>query len=347
VSSGQPLFCLEAPGVAPELARRIELEPDDLESLLVYADTLQEAGDARGRLVTLHHQWETTGDPGLEAEFESYLQAHERELFGGFAFMPKEWRRSATFTWRHGFIDAIEMEVAEIRYYNAQIGSEVLAAVLGCPVARFVRSLVFDAMFSSVAPSVLVSSRCRSVRHIDFYNVPPDVSLLSELPNLRSLTARYADANPEINLPRLEELRMHGTGLLAPAARSTWPALRSLRLEVKLRLHDRVLEQLERLLSAEKLPALERLAIRDTREPSASQAGLDPLVPLLLSSGLLPQLSRLELRGHLTNQGIRTLWERREALAHLESLRIDPRRTLGREARRLLAELGAEQCEQS
>lgn len=139
----------------PDLEAAITANPLDREAHAVFADWLQQQGDPRGELMSLHLA-------GKDAEAEAFLAEHEDYLLGPLAEhklvydeggnnnishlrTPAEeaaWQETHTqaFRWRNGFIHALRLSYDEDQAPKALDGTlaEILDQVLDHPSGRFI-----------------------------------------------------------------------------------------------------------------------------------------------------------------------------------------------------------------
>ena len=298
-----------------------DIDLDDREGLLVYADLLQQRGDPRGQLIVLQH----SGSADAE---RAHLAAHP-ELFADIA-------RLGRFTWGLGFIAAAEL---------TDCTRDEVARVLAHPSCRFLRELSIAAGHDAM-PRALVAIGHPHVRSLvveqrligdDDTTWQEDWGLIGVDPAMDVFDARHLHASASAlftRLPRLERATVTGWDLFSSIASA------SLR-ELVVRDGSPTCRRGTRL----DLPALERLAWHYRTDNTGTGVDVDPDEDLAwLWRAELPALRHLDLSGALfaawVTQPILDVRPLRELAARLETLWL-PGNALGEHDDAVLAQLAA------
>lgn len=235
---------------------------------LVYADTLQQAGDPRGELIVLHHAVEK-GRPA--AQRDAFITEHVESLLGQAARHIAAYR----ITWRWCLIEAVDITVSPA---NDEDAKNMVQALLAAPAAGSLQSLTLTGAVSNAEETVDLSatisamsldwpSSCKSLRLIDqraarctrlvSRDWQPEENLVSfgdlgpilALPALESLHITTADPHQlhfgldTIQAPNLRHFTLHGlrygedhgdhpSNLSETLAEATWPHLESFDLRI-------------------------------------------------------------------------------------------------------------------
>src|SRR5688572_5271501 len=223
-----------------ELETALLRDPDDLASLLVYADLLQSRADPRGEWISLQHAAMTRPDePQLRAACERFLRAHEPALLGPLA-APVALARARgsgwgiAIEWRLGFFHSATVGLPAAA--SSRAAAEQMQALVDHPAARRLEQLTLGSRDHWAA---WIKHRA----NLDVLRAArPEPGEESALPMLRKLVI-HADLDSEVELgdlwsryPSLEhaELSADRLGL----GRIVAPSLRSLDIETRLRERD-------------------------------------------------------------------------------------------------------------
>ena len=324
----------------PELEALIDEAPGDAERYLVYADWLQQQGDARGELIVIQHRLATSTDPKeiglLERDHAALLKKFEAELLGPLAryvFLRNSVRSFRTFSWRCGFIRAARFSRLHYRF-----GAEGLHAafkrLFHHPSGRFLERIFVGSYdpreagsvfgdLGSEGPPTLVALVVGD-RSNDSHCIEP---VWSEFPRLRALelAGRADDFGGVIGL-ELQLLRVAWADYitLRALARSDFPRLRRMQLTLPMRDSERHVVD---VLGSDAAPALERLTVR--RWVAAMRADesfeLVPQVTLareVARAAASRKLARLDLEMPLGEDGATTLLAHASELEAIGDLRI-------------------------
>jgi len=329
----------------PELEKAILADPYDALGYTVYADWLQEQGDPRGELMSLHLAAETKRD-GKAAKAAAALLASKADYFlGPLADHTRTYDGNDTeaFTWRFGFIHAAKL--SHNQYTAADFeGSmaEVLETLLRHPSGRFLTELVFgfnndpneDPLDDLIG--ILVKKAPATIRKLHFGDfVYPDETEMSwyhvgnlgkvwkAVPRLRTLIVQGGDFElGTIELPEVTHAEFRTGGLSAASAKAiakaVWPRIEHLDVWYGDDNYGGTakVSDVEALLDRRDLLRLTSLGIKNTQFT-------DELCGVLAAGKLLPQLTRLDLSmGVMTDEGAGLLAERRDAFTHLAELDV-------------------------
>jgi len=355
----EPLASARYPRLEDEIRTHVD---DPRDAALVYSDWLQERGDVRGELMALDariqraHGLEHIDDikgirigkrAGAAALLDDlreralFVAAHRHALFGDLApYMrrPDYGDDCARMTWRYGLVDHLYFDVG----YSRRNGStddaaEVLAAILGLPVCRFLRRLTVGDLWAddmlSLTPAVDVVNRqhlptlqALRIEPTDFQMSWTDLSvrgLSAAQPQLVELTVGAGELDIEpFALPALRVLRVHSGGLdgntLDRVLASIAPKLEELELWFGSEEYGSDVEpgHLDRLLAGGLFPGLRRLGLMNA-------SFTDELCEALADASVLRRLTHLDLgMGTMTSAGAQALARRADRFAHLEALAV-------------------------
>jgi hypothetical protein len=315
------------PPPAPTEARSPELEaallaaPDDPKPWAVYTDFLLSEGDVRGDYAVARR-----GSRG--AEVERLLRLAGPALFGRLAPSARTLRLEHNAA---GFPTAVELRALE------ELSLEgATHELLRLPISRFITSLSFgppgrgdEASWAPTMRAVVDSSRAASVRSLRFpydSEQPGRVgfgdlsSFWKRLPALEELHLRSAPGGVlgHIEAPRLKRFVRASTGLsraeLESIVEAGWPELEH--LELWLGFPDQggqsTAEVLSPLLRERSLPKLTTLGL-------VNSSLVGELLPMLVTSPLLPRLRRLDLSYSRLTSADRLI-AHAKAFEHLEVL---------------------------
>ncbi|MFO0598804.1 MAG: hypothetical protein U0228_26090 [Myxococcaceae bacterium] len=290
--------------------------------LAIYADWLEEQGDARHELVCL------AAFPG---RFPAFITANAEALFGPLAARLKTpgLRPELGLTWDHGVLRGVSCR-------SEQVWPDALE-LLRRPITRTVTSFAAGAFFDPPPPDLPAQffsehgHRFRELFLGDF--VYPDecemswaqngeIAVIWKLvPNLARLKLRGGVAGlGDIDAPHLTHFTFETSGLtraeLDSVARARWPKLEHLELWFG-----------DANYGAEYGPEDVTKFLATRPPPGLTSFGLcnfefsDLVLDALLTSPWTSQVKRLDLsKGCLSDEGVRTLLLHRDRLAHLDSL---------------------------
>jgi uncharacterized protein (TIGR02996 family) len=342
-----------------ELLERLAANPDDTESLLVYADLLQQAGDPRGELCVVQHELEAApDDAGLRAREEALFEAHKKSWLGDF-----DGDDGVELTWRRGFIDAVRIAHDYYRDDEDRSIKETLGPLLDLPVAKLVRTIVVGLWVNDEGQceygetaEVLAARRLPSVRKLHladfkYFGEETEISwtylgnlseIWANLPNLEELTLQGGDMTlGQIDLPRVKRVEVITGGLPGDALRSLasarWPEIEELTIYFGSRNYGAsgTVEDIAPILAGTGLPKLRSLGLMNAEIT-------DALCALLPKAPIVKQLRALNLsKGLMTIEGARALATGGAALSHLELLDVTEN-YLSEEAQALVAGLAKE-----
>lgn len=327
-----------AQGTNPELEARIEADPDDIEALLVYADWLQQQGDALGEWIALSIEHEQSGSPATKRALDTLLDKHRRAWLGKLVADGAE--AFVELEWRHGLLRSAKLRS---EYDEEPKTSELLRALLKLPAARFlhtlrigvnydedgqnhygecVSALVRGGKRASLRELVIGDFEYPDEMEISWTEVGDTSGLFTVLPNLESLHLRGGT----IGLggapahPKLKQLILETGGLPRAAVRAVakadLPALEALEVWFGSNDYgaDSTIDDIAPLFARSDLPALTRLAL-----VNAEIAG--ELAAAVARSKLLPQLKILDLsKGTLDDAGAQVFIDLSDRFRHLEQL---------------------------
>jgi len=324
----------------PELEALIDEAPSDPERYLVYADWLQQQGDARGELSVIQHRLATSTDPEelglLERDHAALLKKFEAELLGPLAkyvFLRSSVRSFRTFSWRCGFIRAARFSRLAYRF-----GQEGLHAALKRlflhPSGRFLERIFVGgyepgdagsvfADLGSDGPPTLVALVVGDGAQDSHYIEP----VWSEFPRLRALelAGRVDDFGGVIG-SELQLLRVAWAEhiILASLARSSFPRLGNVHLTVPTRDSERYIVD---LLGSDAAPALERLTVRRWMVAMRGDESYELVPQVRLATDVARaaasrNLARLDLEMPIGEEGATTLLAHASALGAIGDLRI-------------------------
>jgi uncharacterized protein (TIGR02996 family) len=318
----------------PALESQIIEEPLDSGRVLVYADWLQGQGHPRGELGVLQASRVARPDDAALAKAEQkLLDAHPELAPQRVLEACKRTKRTgdvdedrSQLTWENGFIAGARLARASDRlpYTVRELAGELLAH----PAARFLRELRIGGLgpnahdYEGVIGEII--RRCPStLRLLSLVDLPPGSATV--------VFANLADVTPLLAAtPLLEELRLAGNHVVLHALEL--PKLRRLAIATS---DEAVLAALAKAT----LPALESIELSsgDAPMPAAAlakvlsptwhtrrlaitrTANTDQLLPFILKSPLLDELTHLDLSGGTLSDGAaRSLAGKVDHLEHLD-----------------------------
>lgn len=310
----------------PDLDEALRTSVDDA-PWHVYADWLEEQGDARAELVRRYHRNE---------RFEEFVAANATELFGPLApFLGQRASRYARpameVEWRHGLVAHAALRMEKPWRW--------VPTLWRTPVTRFLGSLAVgltptEDLCSAEELQALADPRARAVRKLllgDFiypdecemsWAQVGDVSALwSLMPQLEELKLRGAVADlGDVQAPNLvrftRETSQFTRDELARVLAASWPRLEHLELWFGEQNYGAncTAQDVVPLFGASRFPRLTSLGL-------CNFEGADAIIEPLAASGLLRQVKRLDLsKGILTDEGAATMLKLRAKFEHLEHL---------------------------
>ncbi len=323
---------------AHELVAAIYADPGRRDNYMVYGDWLQSKGDPRGELIAIGA--ELTKNPEhakMKTAHAEHLHAHP-ELLGPLADCEDV---VTEITWFMGYIDRCRVAYTLERFNGDRRPDlaipDVLRWLLDDPApARFLQHLTVglvrhdDNVYTGVTAALAAKPRptLRTLFLGDFgyedcelnWTQLGDLSpLWPAVPNLRELTLRAGQmAIGPISLPALETLTTITGGLdgesLRQIAAAEWPSLTELSLQVGPSRGGATRDPtlLAPLLAGDRVPKLTALGIRNCEFT-------DELCRMLVTSPLLPQLTRIDLdMGTMGDEGAEVLAGNAAKLAHVK-----------------------------
>lgn len=336
------------------LEAAIDRDFEDRAAWTVYADWLQGRGDERGELIAL-------ALAGKDAEAEVYAAAHATSLLGMLAphVLSYDFARAPAFTWRYGFIRAARLTYDSYAYTEKVRLVDVLRLLLDHPSGHFLAELAFafngdpnednlqdliDLLASAPRPRITklhlgdykyAGARREGERgedtEISWYSAGNLAALWPAVPNLETLIVQTGSATSAaaggtqlgtLVAPRLRHFEWRTGGLERENARGviegTLPAIEHLDLWFGQDMYGRTatIEDAIALLRRRDLPRLRHLGIMNAEFA-------DELVPELVRSPLLPQLTSLDLSlGCLSDAGAEAIRAERPRFQHLARLDV-------------------------
>ena len=175
---------------------------------LVYADTLQQAGDPRGELIVLHHEVEKGGRPKKR---DGFIAEHAAMLLGPAARHQEVYR----LTWKWCLIEAAELRVDGDSVGEAEAA---LTALFAAPAAESLHSLTLTGVVDrgeepidlSAAVAALATAwpaSCKSLRLID-QRAEKCTRLVSRDWEPGENLVRFGELGAVLALPGLESLHI-------------------------------------------------------------------------------------------------------------------------------------------
>jgi len=332
--SGSALVASDTPAVR-ELEATLAANPDDLDTLLVYADALAELGHPRGELISMEHRIEGgDADPDLLAERERLrfdpLILPEQVLAAVRA-------RRLELTWHLGFVRSLRIHGPDIDV------ASVLEEALAHPTFGLLRSLTVglvdyggDNAYEEVMGIIADAAPLPTLEAIfigDFeypedsemsWTVIGDAGVLwSALPRLREVTLQGGEIElGSIDLPGVRRFAVRTGGLPAAAMQSiidaSWPRLEELEIWFGDAGYgaEASADDVARLLQAGLPATLKVLRLRNAEFT-------DELVGMIASSGILERLETLDLSmGTLSNDGCAGILANASTFAKLDRLDV-------------------------
>lgn len=323
--------------VNAELEIPLFADPDDEAAYLAYGEWLEQQGDPRGELIKIQHQLITDDDADLWEEEEELLDMHAERLIGApLAVYSGPFKAE----WHLGFLRSVSMGLDEESWDGGTSLTDLLGGLIQHPSAHFLQHLTvgwcpsaddFDEIDYQPIVDILAgldpSSTLRSLfigdcwpeAEISWINLGDLSGLYKSLSGLRRLELLGNGLTlGSISLPRLRRLGLYSGDLqaknVASLEKASWPELEHLELWLGNAQPDEVMPALRRLLTPKRLPALKVLAL-------ANCSFADVLCDELAQLPILAKLQELDLSmGTLTDRGIATLVDQRDAFAHLSGL---------------------------
>ncbi len=350
---------IEVQGVTPRRGRRrltFKAEPDierdtippdglfqavlddieDVDALLVYADMLQEKGEALGEFITLSHAAEH--DAALSSKRDRYLVDHSSELLGElsqFMIGTKIPTEVMEVSWSMGAICAARISATD------EFIPEALPALLSAPVTRFLRELTLgmqgeEVDYGDAIESISETGPHWAMRtlHIGDFEYPDEMemswaligdasSIWEACPALRELTLQGAEIElGKIRAPELSRVSLRTGGLPNEALLSIIEADLPKLEELEVWFGDdgygaeSSVDDVVPLLTRTDLPNLKCLRLMNSEFT-------DKLVEALIGSPLLAQIETLDLSlGTMTSVGAQRVLDNLESFAHLAEINV-------------------------
>jgi uncharacterized protein (TIGR02996 family) len=299
--------------------------PDDPAGYLVYADYLQTQGDPRGELIVLAHR---NGD---------LTDEHKASLLGRFADAKPD---TFELEWQLGFIKSATIGWEMFGGEDEDDPSHAqLAAFLALPAARFLQKLrlgptAHDEELSMDELAIAIDEArppCLRTLYLgdtsdwDISSTSTRMPHSASIPQMRELTIHGGQVtlDEEIDLPNLTSFTVETGGLdaasLSAIATARWPKLESLEIwfgDPNYGASGGV-DDIKQILAGTDLPALRHLGLRNC-------SFADELATALAVAPILPRLRSLDLSmGNLSDRGMTTMLDAKQAFAHLETLNVD------------------------
>ena len=334
-------------------ARNLELEamiaaaPHDPSPYLVYADWLQQAGDARGELIVAQHGIVASEDHrAIDAHERSETQLFEtfgEELLGPLAryvMVTDSFRSYRSFSWRYGFIRRARLD--RVRYLAAQ-PHDILEKLLTHPSGRFLEHVRLHNWPHDVGPDVApVLAKHAPYTLVSMRLEVNDASvdwLWKSVPRLSHLWAdslsRSSIRSESLQMLRLTAAKVLDLDVLAAAHAPRLARLHLTMLPDESRPIDTVLH------SSAALPSLAHLSVRRWIRTGARAASTlvpqDSLAIGVARSSAARSLRRLDLELPLGTRGVTALLADADQLAAIGELHI-PRDGVASPADRALLE---------
>jgi|GEM_PF-1125627 uncharacterized protein (TIGR02996 family) len=320
-----------------DLEKPLLANPDDEAAYVAYGDWLREQGDPRGELIKVQHQLITDDDADLWEEEEELLDMHAERLIG-----PRLALYSGPFKaeWHLGYLRSVSLGLDEDSWDDGLVLNDLLGGLLNHSSAHFLQhltlgwsptaddfdeidyqpvvDLLMDRKPSNTLRSLFVGD-CWPEAEISWIRLGDISKLYPTFPKLRRLELLGNDLTlGAMSLPNLCRLGLYSGELQVKNIESleaaSLPQLEHLELWLGNAKREEVMPSLRRLLSPKHLPALKVLAL-------ANCSFADALCDELAELSILPQLEELDLSmGTLTDRGVATLTDQRDAFSHLQSL---------------------------
>ncbi|MBW2734640.1 MAG: TIGR02996 domain-containing protein [Deltaproteobacteria bacterium] len=260
--------------------------PDDEATQLVFADWLQEVNDPRGELIAIQAQKQDSPNDASVLE-------RERELLRihGTCLLPRP--LPGRVAWRRGFIERFQLTD------GSNLVRSQLQTLFAHPSMALLRELSVEIEAAEVLVSANLPALPRSLAVLEL-----DVGVLGDWTSYGSAlgdVSALVDTTESLRRLRLVghaniEVMAHGK-LVALELRTRDARERGVHAPGALSLS--VAARITKL-SPQRLPALRHLRVE-------ANAGLEEVCHAVVSSRLLAQLSRLVLRGQVSNRAARTL----------------------------------------
>jgi uncharacterized protein (TIGR02996 family) len=320
------------PGVGesrnPALEAAIVADPDDAAGYAVYGDWLAERGDPRGELIATQLAAETR--PSLRGAARAVFARHRAYFLGPLG----EALAAEALDWRFGFIHRARLTRDDLLFVDgARVSSSLAKAaehLLAHPSARFLAELVVvddvaeivDRLAAAVPPTLRALRLGGPTGRETVRNL---VGLWPRIAGVRRLEIRGLLGLGEVELPAVTDVELHSLEVTrrvaAQLASARWPRIERLRLHctgVFAPAHG----ELAALARRTDMPALTRLGVITDSAPY-------DLLDALVRGPVLPRLTELEVM--LDEFAIRRLEREAGAFRHL-ALTVTDGRGLGDDA---------------
>lgn len=299
--------------------------PDDPAGYLVYADYLQTQGDPRGELIVFAHRNGELSDDQKATLLGRFTKAKPNtfELEWQLGFI-----KSATIGWEmFGGEDEDDPSHAQ------------LAAFLALPAARFLQKLrlgptaheeelAMDELATAIdgaAPPCLRDLYLGDTSDWDISSTSTRMPHSASIPQMRTLTIHGGQVTLDdpIDLPHLTSFTVESGSLdqasLRSIATARWPELEYLEIwfgDPNYGASGSV-DDIKEIFAGTNLPKLRHLGLRNC--PFA-----DAVAIALTTAPVLRQLHSLDLSmGNLSDRGMTTLLDAKQAFAHLDTLDVE------------------------
>lgn len=320
----QPIGSLSRKGVAArnaEMEALVDADPTQPQAYLVYADWLQQQGDARGELIALHARLakEPKSEALLDAETK-LLKDFRAELLGPLARYATRrlWNSYArTFEWYYGFIRSAE-------FHHSRISvplDDLLRTLFEHPSGRFLQQLFITTSDPNGVLNGIAGRLPKTLRDFILHDDYPQAALtlkpsfFARAPGLRRLEVTHATiAFWEDTYSHLEELSLAGipnAQTFASMATAQFPSLR--RLDYTYWDHQpEWVTAHDQFAAAPFSGPLQTVSVRLRTKPEHLRS--------LLASSMVGRTRQLEIVTSWTPSHLDIVKESAERLQHLESL---------------------------
>lgn len=177
------------------------LDPQERQTLRVWADALESAGDPRGALISLEHALREHPDRARELRrgMIEHVSANASHLLGGFAPFVA-FPRAASLDWRSGMLHGAFLDTRYLAGKVEREPAELVALLLGAPIAATLRRLHVRVRAEvHIAPVFAAVLGCAQPPPLEEVLVLPGVRPLviapgrQRSPHASALTAVYPD----------------------------------------------------------------------------------------------------------------------------------------------------------
>lgn len=316
----------------PEMEALIEQAPDDPQGYLIYADWLQQRGDARGELIVL--QCARAADPEsyrLASLEKALLKTYRAELLFGLGPVQPERGWTANnrtpyrgLTWEYGFLREVRMSRAR----DASL-AESVAALLGHPSARLLRALVLGHTGETLGEpsdyrevlSVLSARAPRTLRSLTLAANPGGGDLGAGLALLRHVERLVVCGEPSLDASSpaaVRELHLidYDDETLAHWARVDWSGLTQLEILCTPEVRRESTAGLVSMLG--RAPNVRRLTLRHQMDDMRGEPVSSDWLLEAVAAAKPPQLQHLDLDiGLMRTEAVRPFDRLLASIAHV------------------------------